>query len=405
MTRVLFYCHTGHVSGAERVLLTILHGLDRRAFNPRLAAPQGELHNPRAVPGTETRVVRALNARFTWRPDRFLRYAVSFAQVIADLRREIKIFSPQIIHAGAIRSGIAASLACWGTDRRVLWNLCDILPPRHPFNTAIRLLAILHGRCHMLAASEAVARNFRGTILKFFPRRVPIQVIHNGVDADRFSPDPAKRTRVRAHLGITADTCLFGIVGQIAPRKGHLGLLRAFATVVGQRPDSVLLVIGAALFDHDVEYSALLEDETRRLGIADRVRFIGPRSDIDAVLQALDVLVLNSVHEPFSLVLLEALAAGTPVVASNVDGVPELITDGVTGLLVPPGNDRRLAECLVSIAAQPALRQALSEHGRKSVVEHFSSLIFRAKVDALYGTLIPVPERATAEPVKELRAH
>ncbi len=237
MTKVLFYCHTGHVSGAERVLLSISRDLDRGAFETRLAAPDGQLHEPALVADLKTSVVPPLNARFTRRPDMLLRYAASFARVIMDLRREIKTYQPEIIHAATIRSGIAASLASWQTKAHVIWNLCDILPAGHPFNTAIRWLAILHGRSHMLAASKAAARSFQGKLLRVFPDRVPIQVIHNGVDVQQFSPDASVRARSRDELKIDSETCVFGIVGQITPRKGHLGLMRAFASVVRERPN------------------------------------------------------------------------------------------------------------------------------------------------------------------------
>jgi L-malate glycosyltransferase len=398
MARILFYCHTGHISGAERVLLMILEGLDRQAWTPRLAAPPGQLHDPclfpsdapNPVPNVETRVVRPLNARFTARPDKFLEYAASFVQVVADLRREIGTFSPDVVHASTIRSGIAASLANWGSDVRVIWNLCDILPPGHPFNTAIRWLAIVHGRSHMLAASEAAASSFRGKLLKYFPKRVPIHVIHNGVDVHRFTSNLSSRTHVRSELHINSHTCVFGIVGQITPRKGHLGLVRAFASVVRKHPDSLLLVVGAPLFNNDGQYLAELENEARRLDVAEKVKFLGPRRDVDDILRAIDVLVLNSVREPFSLVLLEAQASGTPVVATNVDGVPELIQDRVTGLLVPPQNDASLAEALLTMTTQPSLRDTFSRNGRARVTEHFSATIFRGRVNSLYNSLTPV---------------
>lgn len=398
MTKVLFYCHTGHVSGAERVLLSISRGLDREVFMARLAAPTGQLHEPGLVADLETRVTPPLNARFTRRPDLLLRYAASFVRVILDLRSEIRAYGPAIIHAATIRSGIAASLASWQTDAQVIWNLCDILPSWHPFNTAIRWLAILHGRSHMLAASKAAARSFQGKLLRLFPDRVPIHVIHNGVDVQRFSPNPSVRARSRDELKIDSDTCVFGIVGQITPRKGHLGLIHSFASVVRERPNSLLLVVGAPMFNNDSEYLEQLESEVRRLGLVDKVEFLGSRGDVGALLQAIDVLVLNSEHEPFSLVLLEAQASGTPIVATNVDGVPELIQDQVTGMLVPPQDEGRLAQALLSMAAQPSLRETLSRNGRTRVTEHFSAAIFRGKVNSLYRSLAPALETVGATP-------
>jgi len=175
-----------------------------------------------------------------------------------------------------------------------------------------------------------------------------------------------------------------GIIGQLTPRKGQLELLNAFVKIMTEVPQAVLLVVGAPLFNRDHEYQLKLTQAADKLGITDRVRFLGARSDVAAIMQSLDLLVLNSRSEPFSLVLLEALASGTPVLATFVDGVPELIRHGETGWLVPPQNERALAMAIINLSCQPELRAQFAERGRQHVHSHFSAEGYIRELEDFY---------------------
>jgi glycosyltransferase involved in cell wall biosynthesis len=142
--------------------------------------------------------------------------------------------------------------------------------------------------------------------------------------------------------------------------------LRALARAAVQVPALQALVVG------DGPLRSEAEAEAQRLGLTGRVVFLGVRKDVPELLSGLDAVLFSSVREGFSLTMLEAMAAGVPVIATEVGGTPELITHGRTGLLVPPGQPEQLAEALVGLLLDPAGAAAIQEAARKSVEERFS---------------------------------
>ena len=191
--KILFYNHTGQVSGAERLLLMILARLDRDGFDPIVVCPeQGPLREMVTELGVPAETVAGLDARFTWRVDHLARYCKSFLRVIRQFRRRVISIKPDLIHANSIRAGLVATAATFGLGTRVVWHLHDLLP-RHPLSTLIRVFAFLSSRTRMIAVSEAVARNFRGRFSRGMKNRV--SVILNAIDLDNFQPDQTARRR------------------------------------------------------------------------------------------------------------------------------------------------------------------------------------------------------------------
>jgi glycosyltransferase involved in cell wall biosynthesis len=383
--KILFYNHTGQVSGAERLLLMILSRMDREGFEPLVVCPeQGPLQKMADDLGARVESVKGLDARFTWRVDQLAHYCKSFFGVIRELRQRVVSVKPDLLHANSIRAGLVATAATIGLGTRVVWHLHDMLP-RHPLSTAIRIFAALSSRTEMIAVSEAVARNFRGRLPRFMQDRV--SVILNAIDLDNFQPDPTAKRRLRKELRYRERDLVVGIVGQLTPRKGQLELLRAFGKALAEVPHTVLVVAGAPLFNRDGEYLELLKRTTSELNIGNKVRMLGARSDIGTIMQALDVLVVNSSVEPFGLVILEAMACGTPVLAAAVDGIPEIIEHDENGWLFPPRNEGALAQAIVNLSRQPRLRARLAEHGQQHVAAHFSADRYITELQAFYLSL------------------
>jgi glycosyltransferase involved in cell wall biosynthesis len=403
--KILFYNHTGTVSGAERVLMMILRGLDRDEYETMVVCPEdSRLMAITRAAGIRTVGLPALEARFTWRPDRIVRYLLSFAAVIHHARKLIMIESPDAIHANSIRAGLVMAAATIGLRVPVIWHAHDILP-RHPLSIAVRWFACMTARNRILAVSQAVAARFRGKLLRPFSRRIPATVIHNAADLDRFQPDGDARAEFRQEMNLTATQSVVGTVGQLTPRKGQLELIEAFARVAAEVPDSLLLVVGEPLFNRDEEYAKQLESAASRLHIADRVRFLGSRDDIPRLMQALDVLVVNSQQEPFALTVLEGLASGTAVLATAVGGTPEMITHGVNGLLVEKAKCDELAEAMLTLLRDEKLRDRLGRNGRREAIAKFSIDRFMKEIDCLYRDVLaagstPHREMVTALEVK-----
>lgn len=386
--KILFYNHTGTVSGAERVMSMILAGLDRNRFEPVVVCPAAS-RMMEMVQGlnVRTRGLQPLDARFTWRLDRIIRYLASFAQVIRAARRVVIDEAPDLIHANSIRAGMVMSAATMGLRMPVIWHAHDILP-HHPLSTAVRLFAMVTRRNRILAVSNAVSDRFRGVILRPLRRRVPVGVIHNAVDLERFRADPKGREETRRTLGLAETQPVVGIVGQLTTRKGQLELIQAFARASCEIKDAALLIVGTSLFNRDDEYVGQLERAVASLGLLNRVRFLGQRDDIPQLMQGLDVLVVNSHEEPFALTVLEGLSSGAAVLATSVGGTPEMIRHGENGWLVKARDCDALATALVELFADQSLRAGLGRQGRVEAEARFSTERFLKDVEGLYGSVL-----------------
>ena len=382
--KVLYYNHTGQVSGAERVLMMITGHLDRGRYEPVIVCPPHSRMMELANQGKVRTVgLDQLEARFTWRPDQILRYLSSFAKVIRAARSIVIDEQPAFIHANSIRAGMVMAGATVGLRVPVIWHAHDILP-RHPISTAVRLLSVVTSRNRILAVSDAVARAFRGRLLRAWPRRTPITVIHNSVDLERFHPDEESRPAARAELGFSSSTPVIASVGQLTPRKGQLELIESFAAVTRKLPDAVLLIIGTPIFNRDEEYARLLRARVQSLGLTDKVRFLGSRDDVQRLMRAVDVLVVNSHQEPFALTVLEGLASGCAVLATAVGGTPEMISHEVNGFLVPPRQVPALADGLLRLLSDSEIRHRLGRRARQDAMERFSIARYMEELHSLY---------------------
>jgi glycosyltransferase involved in cell wall biosynthesis len=177
-----------------------------------------------------------------------------------------------------------------------------------------------------------------------------------------------------------------GCVARLSPEKNHATLLVAFAELRRARPDAHLTLIG------DGALRAALEMQAARLGLGRAVTFAGTRRDVPALLAAFDVFALASLTEGISLTLIEAAAAGLPLVATRVGGNAEVVRDGETGLLVPPGSPAALTSALSAIAARPD-RSEMGRRGRARVIEHFGADRMARSYNDLYAELLQPAER------------
>lgn len=395
--KIVFYNHTGQVSGAERVLLTLMTRLNANEFERVLVCPaQGPLVEMATEAGISVQTVAHLNARFTWRPERYIDYCKSFYQVIADLRRKLVGLNPDLIHANSIRAGLVATAATLGLKMKVVWHLHDLLP-RHPLSSVIRMVAASSKRSCMIAVSDAVGRNFCGRS-RLLKRKV--NVILNAIDLKQFSPDGIAREEIRTSLALAKNDFALGIVGQLTPRKGQLELLVAFEKLLQKVPQARLVIVGSALFNRDADYEQLLRDTALRLGIADRVMMLGARKDVAAIMRGLDLLIINSRREPFGLIACEGMACGTPVIATDRDGLAEIINHKKTGWLVPFGDQARLVDAMIFLAGRSDIRNELAAAARKDVAQRFALGRYMNEIEAFYSEINNDPNVAGREGVR-----
>jgi glycosyltransferase involved in cell wall biosynthesis len=214
-------------------------------------------------------------------------------------------------------------------------------------------------------------------------------VIADGIDVAMFRAWAG--AGIREELGIASGAPLVGFVGRLDPWKGVHVFIRAAERVARESSTARFVVCGGALAGHS-EYAAHLKDLAQRLGLDGRLIFTEwrfPPARIPAVMASLDVLVHTSVEpEPFGLVLLEAMASSKPVIASREGGPIEIVDDGVTGILVPPGRHHRLAREILGVIRDPARAQRLGEAGRARAEEHFRLSEQVRIVETAYGAAL-----------------
>src|SRR2546423_30451 len=203
-----------------------------------------------------------------------------------------------------------------------------------------------------------------------------------GVDTRRFHPGVSGKT-VRDELGLAADQPLVGLVANIRGSKGHNVFLEAAREVLQRRPDARFLVVGDGVGRVEVRR------RVGAMGLEAAVTLTGFRRDIPEVMAALDVLVLPSIRsEATSQVIPQAFAVGTPVVASTVGGSPELVRDGETGRLVPPGDARALAAAVLELVSDPARARALGRAGQRLIADRHSLDASMALTTSVYRELL-----------------
>ena len=392
--KVLFYNHQGKVSGAERVVLLILKRMNRSRFDPIMVCPKTDTMAAETERlGVPCQTIDQFEARFTVRPDKLLFYFASFIKIIRQLRAEIIKSQPDLIHAISIRSGLVATISSIGLKIPVIWHLHDELP-KHPLSSLIRLFVIYFRQIRLLPVSQATGKNFRGRILQLFGKHLQERVIHNGIELEEFQIDQTNRRRIRIELGLDEKDLVIGIVGQITPRKGQLELIETFAKTQKQMPNSILLIVGSPMFNQDDVYLEKLKQTTKNLGIENRVKFTGSRRDVAAVMQALDLIVINSKSEALVLVAIEAMVCGTPIIATDVGGTVEIITHKTNGWIVPFGDESALTEALITLGKNKDLRQEFAEESRKIAVSRLNAQHFISQVEEFYEQCATQKKRA-----------
>ena len=227
------------------------------------------------------------------------------------------------------------------------------------------ILERLRTCAHVITVSDFI----RGEALKHGVRPERVTTIRNTIMPFPV-PESGTRGTVRRNLGLSMDAVLLGIIGRLDPDKGQSDTLRAFALAVDQSPNIHLLVVGDETPWHP-GYTAALKALAADLGLTGRAHFLGRRSDVPHLLAALDIFVHPSRREPFGLAVAEASAAGLPVVAYAEGGLPEIVQEGVTGLLTPPENIPALASSLTQLAGNQDYARTLGQAGRSRMTSEF----------------------------------
>lgn len=298
------------------------------------------------------------------------------------LYRSLRRLAPEIVHAflttGNVLGAVLGTLArvpVIVSSHRDLGGFDGKWITRMNFWTDRHLATSV--TANSLAVREALAQRSNA------PAET-IRLLYNGIDLKKI--ETANRGLAkRQELGLSPNALAIGVIANIRVAKGHQYLLEAFNHIAPHVPQAYLLICGFA-GDHDLMKT--LQRLAAAGGAAGRVWFMNSRNDIPEMLHALDVVVSPSLSEGFSNAILEAMAAGKPVIATRVGGSPEQIIDGVTGLLVPPQDAGAIAQALLTLLRSPGLRREMGAAAQRHVQENFSVAIMTRNHTRLYDDLL-----------------
>ena len=361
--RLAYFVDSMQVGGTELNAIRTLENLDRTRFDIRvlhlgLQGPLAERYAVLGVPRFHIAVSSLLSPGV-------IPAVFRAARVLREGRVELLHAHDVYSNLLGLLAGRLAGVPVIVTSRRWLESV-----PRPRLAAANRWA--FRASTRVLANSEAVREALEA---RDGVREERIHVVPNFVEDAAFEPYPeTQRDELFARLGIPAGSPVIGIVARLAPVKDHATLLRAFASLPGGGGEPQLLIVGEG------ESRAALEAQARELGIGARAHFAGFLPSLPNPHALFDLSVLSSVSEGFPNSVVEAMAAGRPVVATRVGGTPEAVREQETGLLVPPGDPAALAAAIAQLLQDPGRRQRMGEAARRLAAERYG---VRAVIEGL----------------------
>jgi len=234
----------------------------------------------------------------------------------------------------------------------------------------------------VIVISDAVGKRFN-----WFKRKSDkVITVYNGVDLEEFNVG-VKGNKIREEFALDPGISLVGIVGRLDPWKGHEYFLEAAAQVMKEIPEAKFLIVGEDI-DQNKKQEIKLRNLAEKLRLTNNIIFTGQRNDIPEIMSSLDIFVLSSLKEHFGRVIIEAMGCGKPVIATNAGGVPEIVKDGYTGILVPPGNSDVLARAIIDLSKDKKKVELMGERGRKTAEKLFSIEANVKKIEQVYESLL-----------------
>lgn len=333
-------------------------------------------------------------------PANYAAHAVNRSRTTRVLRDLIRLHRPGIIHANGLISAWYAQEASRKEKIPLVLHLHDILRPGFKLRAILRSLKGATSR--VVAVSEAARR--AGLDLGLPPDRVVR--IYNGLNPEEWSPrrpwtgeEPAQPGPVRLETGTPATAPVLLSMGQLAPWKGARVFLEAASRVISAYPQARFWILGSP-YQGGSAYEKLLHRLAENGLPAGAVSFLGWRPQVADVLREADVLVQPSIRpDPLPNAVMEAMATALPVIGSNLGGIPELVVEGETGLLVPPEDSQALGRAMGKLLEDRAAREEMGQAGRRRVESHFTGQAFRQAFINLYQELCPPgPESDEATP-------
>jgi len=399
-TRIVLFDEAIAFGGSVVVLSHLLNSLDRNEFTPLIvtsldAASMQKLFRsedvlfwfrPRLDYSDRVRWMARGPAKWAL-AKRLWAYVFSVVQFMANLPQHVRMYyrvwraRPDIIHVNNGREGLVAARAF-----------------------KVPLLFHFHGMSRGVIFDTYDTR-FTTAAFVSISRFITEEAIKLGVPADKIIdiPNPAprasstdeQRLQWRRKFNIPDGAVVLAHVGRVIRWKGQLEFLKAFTRIAAQCPQSFVLIVGDDVEGFSDEYPRSLRTLVEEAGLGQRVVFTGHVEDILGLMSSVDVVVHSSIEpEPFGLVITEAMAAGAAVVAARLGAPTEIVTHGVTGLLVDPADEQEFATALAELVQNPQKRRDLAEAGHQLAIEKYSPESFARQIEDVYRRIVARPERA-----------
>lgn len=335
--RILYVITPSRLSGAERMLLRMALGQQRMGDTVRVLSRPLRAFERAAAEASVEMVCDSIGGKLNF-------------GAVSRIAGHIRAFGAQVVitfHSTGTLWGVRAARSA----RVPCVAVMQAANTRWPYTTAPAAIGCAEFvRAHLVVGGMPPDR---------------VYAVPNSIDPTPYL-DHADRAAVRTDLGLANSDLAVGTLAHFTPRKAHSDLLEAAALVVRSVPNLVLLWAGEGPLE------GALKAQASRMGLADRVRFLGFRSDAPRLHRAFDIFALPSLLEGLPLAVLEAMASARPCVVTAVSGNPELVEDGVTGFLVPPRDPEAMAQALLKLAGDPALRAAMGAAGRRRIMDRFT---------------------------------
>ena len=360
-TPILFLDHASALGGAENSLLLLLKHLDWTRWESHLVCAPGSLAEKAIALGVPSQYLEFPRLR---RSPRFFLDWLAGARAISRYAHQV---GANALYANTVRAAFYGVLAARLARLPFIWHVRDFwlseTRPRYFWMDRLGKQLLVGSARRVITNSRAVAEHL--------PNSSKISVVHNAIESERFNPNLDGQP-FRSQYQIPADAPVVGVVGRLRPWKGQDRFLRAMAHIGQIMPDTQFLVVGGELFSVQDTYEEELRNLAIQLGLSEQVIFTGQLSDVRPALAAMDVFVHPGDPEPFGLVNIEAMAMGKPVVAFGHGALPEIVVDGETGLLAPPGDEAAMADAVMALLRDPVRRERMGQAGRARVEQYFS---------------------------------
>ncbi|MGA2728581.1 MAG: glycosyltransferase family 4 protein [Terracidiphilus sp.] len=393
--RVLYIDHTAEIGGGEIALLNLIRNIDSRKVAPIVLlfadGPLVEKIRPYAethVLKLESRVAKIGKDTLGWKSLLKFRSAWVTVRHVFMVTRFAKCAQVEIVHTNSLKSDVIGGIAGKFAGIPVIWHVRDRIETDY-----LPLLVVKVFRFLCRTVPDFVIANSSATLgtLHLMGKRTGLaiasgidtaaftDVVHDGCDIDGL----AQATRKKQGIFI-------GLIGRISPWKGQHIFIEAASLLHSQFPNVRFQIIGAPLFA-EREYEQQLHELCERLGVVEAVEFVGFVENVPERIAQLDIVVHASTSgEPFGQVIIEGMAEQKPVVATNGGGVPEIVQDGVTGLLVPMGDAVAMANAIDFLLRNPLIAKEMGARGRERALSQFTIQMTARKVEAVYDQVLGV---------------